>query len=419
MTLRYILIRLHTTIMNIIELIKSALNSLGANKTRTALTMLGIVIGIGSVIGMLSLGSGAQATVEKSISALGTNTLTITSGSQTSGLVQGGFGSAQTLKKEDADAIVNAGFENLAAVAPQISSGFQITANKNNTNASVVGSVPDYKIIRNYEMREGSFITNEHLTAQAKVAVLGPDTAKNLFGEGDAIGQFIKINLVPFKVIGVTQAKGSNGFTNQDDFVIIPLSTAQNALIGRKFLSSIVVQGRNADSLPILQEQITSLLLSRHKITNPDEADFTIRSSADTLATLSSVTGTFTTLLAGIAAISLLVGGIGIMNIMIVTVTERTREIGLRKAVGATNKIILSQFLVEAAVLTFIGGGIGIVIGVSISLGLSSLLGLEGVVTLSSILLASTVSILIGLVFGLYPAYKASKLSPIEALRFE
>lgn len=404
--------------MSFIDLIKTAFTALGSNKTRTSLTMLGIIIGIASVITLLGVGSGSQNSIQQSVSALGSNILTISAGSQRTGLVQGGSGTAATLTLEDADAIKSK-VSNISAVSPEASRNFQIIANGNNTNTSVTGVLPDYLIAHNYQIQSGNFITTENNDSMGKVAVIGPDTAKNLFVDQDPIGQTIKINKISFKVIGLTVTKGSSGFQNLDDIILIPLQTAQKILLGQSNIRSIVVSASSDKSLTQVQNDITTLLMQRHNISDSTQLDFTIRNSADTLSALSSVTSTITGLLSSIAGISLLVGGIGIMNIMIVTVTERTREIGLRKAVGARNRDILAQFLVEAVILTLLGGIIGVLIGILLGFLISTFANIATQVQLNSIFLATGVSVLIGIVFGLYPARKASKLSPIEALRFE
>jgi len=407
--------------MTLLELIQTALAGLLANKTRTGLTMLGIVIGIASVITLLAIGQGSQDSIKQSVSNLGSNLLTISAGSQRTGLVQGGAGTATSLTLADVTAIQDyAKSGNITGVSPEFSRNTQVVAGSNNTNVSITGAVPDYATVHNYQIQSGSFITSDQNTSRAKVAVIGPDTATNLFGENSSpVGQEIKINKIVFKVIGVTVAKGSSGFQNPDDVIMVPLITAQKTVFGQDNLRSIVVQVKNAETMTQVQDDLTSLLLTKHKITDPAKADFTIRNSADTLSTLSSVTSIFTTLLAGIASISLLVGGIGIMNIMIVTVTERTREIGLRKAVGAQNNAILSQFLVEAIVMTTLGGIIGVTLGFAISFGLQTFANLSVSVSWTSVLLSTGVSVLVGLIFGIYPAMQAAKLSPIDALKYE
>jgi putative ABC transport system permease protein len=407
--------------MNLFELVQTALTSLTSNKGRTALTMLGIIIGISSVISMLAIGSASQKSIETSVTALGSNLLTITSGAQRTGLVQGGQGSNLNLTMEDYKAIKSDQVlsSQISGISPEYSSNSQIIAGKNNTNVSVTGVEPEYFGVHNYQIENGEQITTQQNLETQKIAVLAPDTATNLFADQDPIGQTIKINKIAFRVIGITKKKGSSGFQNPDDAVFIPLSAAQKIIFGQNKLRSIVVQAKDPESLASLQIQLTDLLNSRHKITGTKQSDFSIRNSADTLSTLSSITGVFTTLLASVGGISLLVGGIGIMNIMIVTVTERTREIGLRKAVGARNKTVLNQFLVEAIILTLLGGLLGVLLGYLITFGLTQLNIVAAQIELSSILLAVGISVTIGVVFGLYPAYKASKLSPIDALKFE
>jgi len=407
--------------MNILELLKTSIKALNSNKSRTALTMLGIVIGIASVISLLGVGNGTQASVQSRVSALGSNLLTITSGSQNTGVVNQGAGSSQTLTYNDAKAIrSDKSIQNLTAVSAELGKNAQIIATGTNENATVNGVEPDYAIVHNYQIDTGSFITEDNLTTLAKVAVIGPDTATTLFGStSSAVGQTIKINRIIFKVVGVTVSKGSSGFGNQDDVVFVPLTVAQKILFGQDYLRTISIQGSDSNTLTTLQQDITTVLLNRHNISDPTAADFTIRNSADTLATLNSITGQFTLLLGSVAGISLIVGGIGIMNIMIVTVTERTKEIGLRKAIGAKNKVILAQFLTEAVVMTFIGGCIGILLGLGIGFLLSNFAGQTVLISPASIILASSVSVLIGITFGLYPALRASRLNPIEALRYE
>jgi putative ABC transport system permease protein len=404
--------------MNFVELIKTALNSLGSNKPRTFLTMLGIIIGIASVISMLAIGNGSQKSIQSSVSSLGSNLLTITAGSQRTGLVQGGSGSNLNLTMSDVKAIRDK-ISGIDGVSPEYGQNAQIVAGKNNTNVTVTGIEPEYATVHNYQIGDGSFISTDQVTNESRVAVIGPDTATNLFGTDEPVGQTIKINKIAFKVVGVTVSKGSTGLGSQDDLVLVPLTSAQKVLFGSTKLRTIAVQGSSADTLDQVQTQISDLLLAQHKISDSTKADFTIRNSAQTLSTLSSVTGTFTLLLAAIGGISLVVGGIGIMNIMIVTVTERTREIGLRKAVGAKNATVLSQFLIEAVMLTFSGGLLGVALGYGISILATNFAGLATDVSPVSVLLSVGISVLVGVVFGLYPAYKASKLSPIEALRYE
>lgn len=405
--------------MNPTQLLKTALTALGANKTRTSLTMLGIIIGIMSVIVMLGIGTGAQQTITSSLTSLGTNILSITAGAQQAGIVQQGVGTATTLTLQDAEAI-ESHVTNLNAVSPEVQSQAQLLAGDANTNSPVYGVNQNYATVHNYQIQEGSFITQNNVTSTARVAVIGPDIASTLFGTIDPVGQSMKIGKVKFTIIGETVSKGTvGGFLNEDNVVFIPLSTAQHIVLGTTNLRTISVQVNSADNVTQAQNDITNLLLARHHISDPTLADFTIRNSASTLQTLTSTTQVFTILLASIASISLLVGGIGIMNIMIVTVTERTREIGLRKAIGAKNKTILAQFLIEAIVLTVISGILGVGLGFLIARIMMNFITLTIAITPPSILLAVGVSLLVGIIFGLYPAYKASRLSPIEALRYE
>jgi putative ABC transport system permease protein len=403
------------------DLFQETYAALLVNKVRSGLTTLGIIIGIGSVIAMVSIGQGAKGTIEASIQSLGSNLIIIMPGAQRGVGIQvnAGRGSAQTLTQEDANAIrEQVGLAN--AVTPELSNRYQITAKGTNTNTQVVGTVSDYPMVRNIEVEEGSFISDQNIQSLGKVAVLGPTVRDDLFGEGASpIGQSIRIRQVEFKVIGITKTKGGSGFNNPDNIIYIPLSTAQKFLAGNIFISSISVQAINQNSMAEMQAQITALLLDRHNISDPQLADFSTLNQADIVATASSVTDTFTILLAAVAGISLVVGGIGIMNMMLTTVTERTREIGLRKAIGAKRKDISTQFLFEAVLLTFIGGAIGVIFGWIISLLVSHFGGIATSVSLYSILLAFGVSAAIGIVFGYYPASRAAKLNPIEALRYE
>ncbi|HAU07467.1 MAG: ABC transporter, permease protein [Candidatus Yanofskybacteria bacterium GW2011_GWF1_44_227] len=407
--------------MIISDLFEETYSALLANKARSGLTVLGIVIGIGSVIAMISIGQGAKGTIESSIQNLGSNLVIVMPGAQRGVGIQvnAGRGSAQTLTQDDADALKE---QVVLAndVAPELSSRYQITAKGTNTNTQVVGTVPSYLTVRNVELEDGSFISEQNLRSLSKVVVLGPTVRDDLFGEGvSPIGQSIRIRSVQFKVIGVMKAKGGSGFNNPDNTMYIPLSTAQKFLAGNASVSQISVQAVDQNSMAELQAQITALLLDRHNISDPALADFSTLNQADIVATASSVTDTFTILLAAVAGISLVVGGIGIMNMMLTTVTERTREIGLRKAIGAKRKDINLQFLAEAVLLTFSGGALGIIFGWVVSLLVSRFGGIATSISISSILLAFGVSAAIGIVFGYYPASRAAKLNPIEALRFE
>lgn len=402
------------------DILQETFMALSANKVRSGLTMLGIVIGIASVIAMTAVGTGAQSSISASIQSIGANLIVVSPGAPHGAgqQVNQGRGSAKTLTIEDANAL--AGLSSVKAVTAEVSSRLQVTAKGTNTNTSVDGVTSSYPVVRNLEVDQGDFISDQQNQSGAKVAVIGPTVQTDLFGEGaDVIGQIIRIKSTQFTIIGLTKAKGGSGFQNADDMIYIPITTAQRYFSGDQYVSSISVAAESADVTTAVQADITSTLLARHNILDATLADFSTMNQADIIATASSVTGTFTTLLAAVAGISLVVGGIGIMNMMLTTVTERTREIGLRKAIGAKRRDINRQFLIEAVMLTFIGGVIGVLLGWGISFGVSALGILQAKVSLSSVLLAFGVSAFIGIVFGYYPAQRASKLNPIDALRYE
>lgn len=405
----------------IIELFYESLGTLTLNKLRTGLAMLGIVIGIGSVIALISLGQATQQAVQSQIQSLGANLLTVIPGAAMQGGVRGAAGGGTTLTLDDARAIKNSPqITTLKNISPEVQKRVQVKAGRNNSNIQVIGVTSVYDEVHKLNLDKGSFITDADNESMNKVIVLGPQVVLDLFGDGaDPIGQSVRINNVPFRVVGVTVSKGGTGFMNQDDLAWIPLSTAQKQVFGQDYLNSIALEAKSPDVMTDAQNEVGYLLLARHKLENPQQADFSIFSQQDILNTASSATATFTTLLSGIAAISLLVGGIGIMNIMLVTVTERTREIGLRKALGAKKRIITTQFLIESVILTFVGGIIGIVVGILASYIYSSFMGSLFVISPIAILLAFVVSGGIGILFGWYPASRAANLQPIEALRYE
>lgn len=407
--------------MDINELISSALEALSLNKLRTALAGLGIVIGIGAVIALISLGQASQQAVQNQIQSLGSNLLTVMPGSQSSNGIRTGAGGATTLTYDDAKAIASsAQITTIAAVSPELTRRAQVTTGGSNSNTSIIGATSAYLPIHKITLSSGNFIADSDVETLGKVAVIGPTTAVDLFGDGvDPIGQTVRINKIAFQVIGVTVSKGGTGFGNQDDVIIIPLTTAQKLVFGVEYLSTISLEAKDANDMTTAQNEVGYFLLTRHEKSDPSQADFSIFSQADILGAANQVTGTFTVLLSGIAAISLLVGGIGIMNIMLVTVIERTREIGLRKALGATRRTIIIQFLVESIFLTFGGGIVGSALGITISFVATSLLSLPFTVSPQAIFLAFGVSAATGIVFGWYPAQQAAKLSPIEALRYE
>lgn len=406
--------------MNTKDILQETLMALSANKVRSGLTMLGIVIGIASVISMTAIGNGAQSSISDSIQSIGANLIIVSPGAPrgVGQQVNQGRGQAKTLTIEDADALKNLSF--VKAVTAEVSNRLQVTAKGTNTNTTVDGVTSSYSDVRNLQIDQGDFIGDQHNQSGSKVAVIGPTVQTDLFGEGaDVIGQTIRIKGIQFKIIGLTKAKGGSGFQNPDDMIYIPLVTAQRYFSGDNYVSSISVSAESSDVTTSVQEEITSTLLERHNISANETADFSTMNQADIIATASSITGTFTTLLAAIAGISLIVGGIGIMNMMLTTVTERTREIGLRKAIGAKRRDINRQFLIEAVMLTFIGGVVGVLLGWGVSFGVTTLSILQTQVSLTSVLLAFGVSACIGIVFGYYPAQRASKLNPIEALRYE
>ncbi len=411
--------------MNLVQNLGLAIDGIKANKLRSALTMLGIIIGVAAVIVLMSIGTGTQATVTARISSLGSNLVFVRPGSTQQGGVRTASGSAVTLTLEDAEALDGA--DGVDAVAPETQTGGQIVAGSSNVNNRVVGVTETYLDVRNYTMADGDFITKQHLDAKSLVAVLGANTANTLFPDRSPIGQPVRVSRQQFRVVGVLASKGGTGLGIEDDVVMVPITTAmarlssQRATSGGRSVSTINVKAISDKDVATAKESVAAILRERHRITGDD--DFTVTSQEDTLATLNQITGVFTAFLGSIAGISLLVGGIGIMNIMLVSVTERTREIGIRKAVGAKRNDILLQFLVEATVLSLLGGLSGILLGVGISRMVSGMnlngQALNTVVSPEVVVLAVSVSAAVGLFFGIYPASRAASLHPIEALRYE
>jgi putative ABC transport system permease protein len=406
--------------MVISDLLKETYSALFMNKARSGLTILGIVIGIGSVIALVSVGQGATSSIESNIEALGSNLIMVTPGAQRSfgSQVRIQRGSAQTLTLEDAESLDS--ISTVRSVAPEVSGRYQVTAKGSNTNTQIVGITTAYAEVKNIEVQEGDFISDQNISNISKVAVIGPTVWEDLFGTStDPIGQIIRIKSIQFKIIGITAPKGGTGFSNQDDMIYIPISTAQKFLSGNSYVTTINVEAIDQESMTAAQEEITASLLQRHNISDSAAADFSTINQADIISSASSISGTLSMLLGSIAGISLLVGGIGIMNMMLTTVTERTREIGLRKAIGAKKKDISLQFLTEAVMLTFIGGVVGIILGCLAALILSHFNIITTKISSASIVLAFGVSAAIGIIFGYYPARRASNLNPIEALRYE
>ncbi len=402
------------------DLFSETITALSGNKIRSSLTMLGIVIGIASVIALVAIGNGAKASITSSIDSLGSNLLTVRPGAVSTSGVRSSVGSAQTLTLADATAI-SAQVANVSGVAAEDARGFQITAPGTNINATVDGTQPTYPTIHNLTIAQGSFFSQEQVVTEAQVAILGAAVNDTLFGSDttNSLGQTVRINGSLYTVIGITQASGGTGFGSTDDEVFVPISTAQQYLTGAQYITSIGVQAATSNATTQVENDITTLLLQRHGISDPANADFSVINQATILSTVSTITGTFTVFLGAIAGISLLVGGIGIMNMMLTSVTERTKEIGLRKAIGASEGDISNQFLMESVMLTLIGGVVGIALGWIVSFVVALTGVITPVVSLSSVLLAFGVSGLIGVGFGWYPARRAAKMNPIDALRYE
>jgi len=415
---------------------RSALQSLVVNKLRSALTMLGVIIGVAAVIAMVSVGNGASASVQATILNLGSNLVTVQPQFGNDQGLKGAGAQAQNLTLDDMRSIQNQlGGSITAAEAEQQTGRWQVTAAGQNWNTQVTGVTEDYPTVRDWKLDSGEFFTTSDLNVNAQVAILGTTTAQNLFGDADAVGQTIQLRqlfgggrdqrarILNFRVVGVLTTKGSTFGFSRDDQIVVPLTTAQHVLTGRlNVVNAIVIKATSSDTMDATTSDVQNILLQRHNISDPASADFTVTNQNDTLAALSSVTGTFTLLLGAIGGISLLVGGIGIMNIMLVSVNERTREIGIRKAVGARRGDILTQFLIEAMALTGLGGVLGILLGWAITEVVHRIpqaANLPLLITSGTVIIAVGVSVAIGVVFGLYPALRAARLHPIQALRYE
>jgi len=396
-----------------------ALRALRRNKLRSSLTALGIIIGVAAVVAMVAVGNGAQASITKQVAALGENLLTVFAGSKSSGGVNSGLGSASTITLADTEAIARE-IADVVAVSPEDSTTAQAIANGRNWSTTVVGESPQYLQIRDWKLTSGSMFTDREVRSAAKVAVIGSKTALELFGPINPVGQSVRVKNIPFVIIGLLESKGAGmGGQNQDDRIIIPYTTAMKRVTGDRYLRSVNLQIRSSERMEIAQAQITSLLRQRHRLTAGQDDDFNIFNQKDIADTVSSVTGIVKLLLGAISSLSLVVGGIGIMNIMLVSVTERTREIGIRIAVGAQPSAIQLQFLIEAVALSLLGGFVGVVLGIVVAQLVGSVSTFQPIVTADSIVLAFGVSFAIGVFFGFYPARKASALDPIVALRYE
>jgi putative ABC transport system permease protein len=401
--------------MRIFSSLKIAGRALRRNKMRSLLTMLGIIIGVGAVIGSVSLTSGATKQVEDQVSSLGESVITVFSGNFTSGAMRGGWGSAPTLTVEDANAIAK--LPNVLAVSPEVRDREQVLANGLNWNTQVMGESPDYPQIRNWPMGDGAMFGDQDVRSLAKTAVIGQTVADELFPGQNPVGQTVRIRNLPFLIVGVLGAKGFNLFgQDQDDTIVVPYTSHMHRITTRTFVNDILVQAANDKVIDSVQDDITDLLLTRHR---SKEQDFTVRNQLELMQAVTATSRAMGFLLAGVAAVSLVVGGIGIMNIMLVSVTERTREIGIRMAVGARAADILVQFLIEAVTLSAIGGSIGIAGGMAFSWLVSYLQHWPITTPWAWIFIAFISSALIGVVSGFYPAWKASKLDPIDALRYE
>ncbi|NSW56432.1 MAG: ABC transporter permease [Armatimonadetes bacterium] len=405
--------------MSPIEALRVALVAIRANKMRSILTMLGVIIGVGSVIAMLAIGRGASADVTERIAAMGTNILIVWPGAAREGRLFGGAGRRDTLKMGDVQAI-REDCPSVKDVAPQVSSNEQVKWRNKSAEAQILAVPPQYETVNNHPAERGRYFTEAENRGRQMVCLVGSTVVRNIFGRSDPVGEKLKIKNIPFEVIGVlTEKGGAGGFRDPDEIVVIPLNVGMTRLWGRNYVDRIFVTTETPAQLEPATNEINKLLRRRHRIREGREDDFNVRGQTEILQTFGETAKTFTMLLGGIAAMSLLVGGIGVMNIMLVSVTERTREIGIRKAVGARSHDIMMQFAIESVTLCLVGGVIGIAVGVGGAVIIAKLAGWRTIVSPGSILLAFTFSLAVGVIFGAYPAHKASSLRPIEALRYE
>jgi putative ABC transport system permease protein len=406
--------------MDLIAIIRIAMRALARNKLRSILTMLGIIIGVGAVIAMVSVGQGAQQQAQQQIAAMGSNMLFVQSGTVNRGGTRMGWGATKTLIYDDMVAIMRE-CPSVKAAAPGSQASAQVVFGNDNWATTINGTEPQYFDIRSWPMAEGSSFSQDDVSMAANVAVIGETVRKNLFGATDPIGETIRINNLPFKVVGLLIAKGTSAAMgqDQDDIILVPITTLQKKITGQDWLRWIMVSAVSKDASYTAQQQITALLRDRHRIRSAQDDDFYVRNLADMADLADQNARLFTILLGSIASISLLVGGIGIMNIMLVSVTERTREIGIRMAIGATEGDVQQQFLIEAVVLSIVGGGIGILSGMGASYMITQTLGWPVLVSPTAIFAAVLFSMAVGVFFGFYPARKAARLDPIEALRYE
>ena len=393
-----------------------AIRSLIANKLRTALTALGIIIGVASVISMISIGEGARKQTLSTIAKFGTNIISVKPGEKKNRHVS--TGKVETLMLADAYAIQE-NIQLITGVAAQVYQSGQLKYGNKNRSSTIRGTGEEYRRLSNFEMERGRFFNAEEVRSTRKICILGATVVKNLFEGKDPIGQTLKVDGHNFLIIGTMVAKGALSWFDPDDQIFMPVTTAQKRLFGKNYIQSIDVQAQHIDDIEIIKEDIEKLLRKRHQIREEEENDFHVQNSAEWLNSWGNAAKTFTYLLGGIAAISLLVGGIGIMNIMLVSVTERTREIGIRMAIGAKRREIRKQFLIESVLISFLGGVIGVILGVIISRTVSQMGGWDTIVSMQSILLAFGFSVMVGVFFGYYPANKAANLNPIDALRYE